>query len=93
MAQKKLADLQVRDDAAELDVCMVKTQYSLSDKAECIGAPTGWTLHVRDVLFHGGAGLVIPVAGDMSLMPGTGSHPAYRNIDVDTETGKVSGLF
>ena len=44
-------------------------------------------------LFHGGAGLVIPVAGDISLMPGTGSRPAYRNIDVDTETGVVSGLF
>ena len=93
LAQKKLADLQARDDAKDLDVCMVKTQYSLSDKADRIGAPTGWTLHVRDILFHGGAGLVIPVAGDMSLMPGTGSHPAYRNIDVDPETGTVTGLF
>ena len=49
--------------------------------------------HVRDVLFFGGAGLVAPVAGDISLMPGTGSKPSFRNIDVDVETGKVTGLF
>ena len=41
----------------------------------------------------GGAGLVAPVAGDISLMPGTGSKPSFRNIDVDVETGKVTGLF
>lgn len=93
VAQRKLADLQAREDAKELDICMVKTQYSLSDNAKLCGAPTGWRLSVRDVLFHGGAGLVIPVAGDMSLMPGTGSRPAYRNIDVDVETGTVTGLF
>ena len=92
-AKKKLADLQARPDAGELDVCMVKTQYSLSDNPQRGGAPTGWRLNVRDVLFHGGAGLVIPVAGDISLMPGTGSRPAFRNIEVDPATGTVSGLF
>ncbi len=93
LALRKLSVLQAREDAADLDVCMVKTQYSISDDAKRIGAPKGWKLGVRDVLFHGGAGLVIPVAGDISLMPGTGSRPAFRNIDVDTETGTVTGLF
>ncbi|MDO5536609.1 MAG: formate--tetrahydrofolate ligase [Desulfovibrionaceae bacterium] len=92
-ARRKLADLQAREDAKDLSICMVKTQYSLSDNAQLTGAPTGWQLVVRDVLFHGGAGLVIPVAGDMSLMPGTGSRPSYRNIDVNTNTGTVTGLF
>jgi formate--tetrahydrofolate ligase len=40
-----------------------------------------------------GAGFVVPVAGAIKLMPGTASNPAYRNIDVDTATGKVTGLF
>ncbi len=93
LARKKLAALQERPDADELGICMVKTQYSLSDDPQRAGAPEGWRLIVRDVLFHGGAGLVIPVAGDMSLMPGTGSRAAYRNVDVDTDTGTVNGLF
>ncbi|MCB2194115.1 MAG: formate--tetrahydrofolate ligase, partial [Deltaproteobacteria bacterium] len=46
-----------------------------------------------DILTYGGAGFVVPVAGNISLMPGTGSNPAYRRVDVDTETGKVKGVF
>ncbi|OLA86427.1 MAG: formate--tetrahydrofolate ligase [Desulfovibrio piger] len=76
-----------------LPICMAKTQYSLSDNPALKGAPTGWRLHVRDCLFYGGAGLVVPVAGDISLMPGTGSRPAFRNVDVDLESGQVTGLF
>ena len=92
-AARRLAELQERPDAAELGVCMVKTQYSLSDDPSRKGAPRGWRLKVRDVLFYGGAGLVVPVAGDISLMPGTGSRPAFRKVDVDVETGQVIGLF
>ena len=92
-AQRKLKELQERPDAAELGLCMVKTQYSLSDDPARKGAPTGWRLRVRDVMFFGGAGLVVPVAGDISLMPGTGSRPAFRKVDVDVETGQVTGLF
>lgn len=93
LAVKKLADFQRRDDASELGVCMVKTQYSISDDPAAKGAPRGWRLKVRDALLYGGAGLVCPIAGDISLMPGTGSRPAFRNIDVDVETGQVTGLF
>ena len=93
LAAQRLAALQERPDAAELGVCMVKTQYSLSDDPSRRGVPASWRLHVRDALLFGGAGLVVPVAGDISLMPGTGSRPGFRNIDVDVETGQVSGLF
>lgn len=93
LATQRLKSLQERPDADNLGVCMVKTQYSLSDNPALKGVPKGWKLHVRDVLFFGGAGLVAPVAGDISLMPGTGSKPSFRNIDVDVETGKVTGLF
>ena len=55
--------------------------------------PKGWRLSVRDVLTFGGAEFIVPVSGSISLMPGTGSNPSFRRIDVDTNTGKVSGLF
>ena len=93
LASQKLARFQERPDSSELGVCMVTTQFSLSDDPTLKGAPKGWRLRVRDALLYGGAGLVCPVAGEISLMPGTGSRPAYRNIDVDTETGEVTGLF
>lgn len=93
LAQEKLASFQKRADVDDLGVCMVKTQYSLSDDPKAKGAPKGWRLNVRDALIFAGAGLVCPVAGDISLMPGTGSRPAFRNIDVDVRTGEVTGLF
>ena len=52
-----------------------------------------WRMPVKDVLIYRGAGLVVPVAGEIKLMPGTSASPAYRRIDVDTETGHVHGLF
>ena len=72
---------------------MVKTHLSLSDNPALKGVPKGWRLFVRDILTYGGAGFVVPVAGNISLMPGTGSNPAYRRVDVDVETGKVKGVF
>lgn len=93
LALEKLKMYEQREDGADLGVCMVKTQYSLSDDPSLKGAPKGWKLRVRDALLYAGAGLVCPVAGDISLMPGTGSRPAFRNIDVDVATGEVTGLF
>jgi len=77
----------------KLCTCMVKTHLSLTDNPMLKGVPKGWNLFVRDILTYGGAGFVVPVAGTISLMPGTGSNPAYRRVDVDVETGKVKGLF
>jgi formate--tetrahydrofolate ligase len=72
---------------------MVKTHLSLSHDPTKKGVPTGWILPVRDVLVFGGAKFLCPVTGTISLMPGTGSDPAYRRVDVDVNTGRVSGLF
>ena len=58
-----------------------------------LGRPKGWRMPVKDVLIYPGAGLIVPVAGEIKLMPGTSASPAYRRIDVDVETGKVKGLF
>ncbi len=77
----------------EMGTCMVKTHLSLSDNPMLKGVPKGWKLYVRDILTYGGAGFVVPVAGTISLMPGTAANPAFRRIDVDVETGKVKGLF
>ena len=71
---------------------MVKTHLSLSHDPALKGRPTGWELPVRDILLYHGAGLAVPVAGDIKLMPGTASDPAFRRIDVDTATGRITGL-
>ena len=92
-ASAKLAALQADPETAKLPICMAKTQYSLSHDPKLLGRPKGWRLPVRDVLIYKGAGLVVPVAGEIKLMPGTSASPAYRRIDVDTETGAVRGLF
>ncbi len=82
-------------DPKYADYCtmMVKTHLSLSHDPTLKGVPKHWRLPVRDILEYGGAKFLCPMAGTISMMPGTGSNPAYRRIDVDTKTGKVSGLF
>jgi len=92
-AQQKLKMHEADPQAAELGTCMVKTHLSLSHDPDLKGRPKDWVLPVQDVLVYRGAGFLVPVAGAIKLMPGTGSNPAYRKIDVDVETGKVEGLF
>ena len=92
-AQKSLKRIQDDPGLSKLGLCMVKTHLSLSDNPSIKGVPKGWRLTVREVLTYGGAGFIVPVAGTISLMPGTSSNPAFRRIDVDTETGKVQGVF
>ena len=72
---------------------MVKTHLSLSHDPNLKGVPKGWMLPIRDILVFTGAKFLCPMAGDIKLMPGTGSDPAYRRIDIDPETGQVKGLF
>ncbi len=72
---------------------MVKSHLSLSHDPTKKGVPKGWILPVRDILVFSGAKFLCPMAGTISLMPGTASDPAYRRVDVDVETGKVRGLF
>ncbi len=92
-ANQKLKDIEADHELSKLGTCMVKTHLSLSDNPNLKGVPKGWKLFVRDVLVFKGAGFVVPVAGDIKLMPGTSSDPAFRRIDVDVNTGKVKGLF
>ena len=93
VADKKLAVLQADPETARMGVCMVKTHLSLSDDPGRKGVPEDWRLAIRKVLTYHGAGFIVPVAGDISLMPGTCSNPAFKRVDVDVETGKVQGLF
>ena len=92
-AESKAKAIEADASLSKLGTCMVKTHLSLTHDPSIKGRPKGWTLPVRDVLVYGGAGFVVPVAGAIKLMPGTASDPAFRNIDVDTKTGKVQGLF
>ncbi len=85
--------IQADPELAKMGMCMVKTHLSLSDNPALKGVPTGWRLKIREVLTYGGAGFIVPVAGAISLMPGTSSNPAFRRVDVDAATGKVQGVF
>ncbi|KKK54295.1 hypothetical protein LCGC14_3086190, partial [marine sediment metagenome] len=77
----------------DFNTMMVKTHLSLSHDPALKGVPKGWKLPVRDILLFSGARFLCPVAGTISLMPGTSSDPAYRKVDVDVKTGSVEGLF
>ncbi len=92
-AMAKAKRMEADPDIKQLGTCMVKTHLSLSDNPNLKGVPSGWKLLVSDILTYKGAGFVVPVAGAIKLMPGTSSDPAYRRVDVDTETGRVKGLF
>lgn len=92
-AEQKARMLEDDPKYADFATMMVKTHLSLTHDPVLKGVPKGWTLPIRDVLIYSGAKFLCPMAGTISLMPGTGSNPAYRRIDVDVETGKVSGLF
>jgi formate--tetrahydrofolate ligase len=92
-ARAKLDALEAASLGRTLGTCMAKTQLSLSHDPDRKGRPRGWTLPIHDILVYKGAGFVVPVAGQIKLMPGTGSDPAFRRIDVDVHTGRVKGLF
>ncbi len=77
----------------EYATMMVKTHLSLTHDPTLKGVPSGWILPIRDILIYSGAKFLCPCAGTISLMPGTGSNPGFRRVDVDTRTGKVQGLF
>ena len=74
-----------------MPIIIAKTQYSLSDNAELIGRPTGFTITVRDIIVKGGAGFIVAIAGKIMLMPGLGAHPAAERIDLLSD-GTIVGL-
>ncbi|WP_373657531.1 Formate--tetrahydrofolate ligase [Sporomusa acidovorans DSM 3132] len=93
LAQEKAQRFEADPKYADYCTMMVKSHLSLSHEPTWKGVPKGWRLPIRDILVYGGAKFLCPMAGAISLMPGTSSDPAYRRIDVDVNTGKVSGLF
>jgi formate--tetrahydrofolate ligase len=92
-AETKAKMLESDPKYADFATMMVKTHLSLTHDPVLKGVPKGWTLPIRDVLIYSGAKFLCPCAGTISLMPGTSSNPAFRRIDVDVNTGAVSGLF
>ena len=92
-AEAKAKTLESDSKYDEYTTMMVKTHLSLTHDPAVKGTPKGWNLPIRDVLIYSGAKFLCPCAGTISLMPGTSSDPAFRRVDVDVKTGKVTGLF
>ncbi|HLW88499.1 MAG TPA: formate--tetrahydrofolate ligase, partial [Terriglobales bacterium] len=89
---EKQIELYTRQGFDKLPICMAKTHLSLSHDPNLKGAPSGFTVPVRDVRASVGAGFVYPLLGTMSTMPGLSTRPGYYEIDLDTETGRIIGL-
>lgn len=90
-AEKELKQLEDMG-FGHMPVCMAKTQMSFTDDPTKMGAPTGFTLHVREARVSAGAGFVVVLNGKIMTMPGLPKHPAAENIDVDDD-GHITGLF
>jgi formate--tetrahydrofolate ligase len=84
-------DTYERAGFGHLPVCIAKTHLSISSDPSLKGAPTGWTLPVREVRASVGAGFVYPICGDVRTMPGLSAHPAAARIDLDPD-GQIVGL-
>lgn len=91
LAEKQIAWL-TEHGFSNLPICMAKTQLSLSHDPALKGRPVGFKVPVREIRASVGAGFLVPVCGDMMLMPGLPSHPAAARVDIDAE-GRTVGLF
>jgi len=91
LAEKQIANYE-RAGFGNLPICMAKTHLSLSHDPTLKGAPTGFTVPVREVRASVGAGFIYPLIGSMSTMPGLATFPAFMKIDID-ENGETTGLF
>ena len=90
-AMKQIATLE-KYGYDRLPVCMAKTQYSFSDDMTKLGAPTGFTVTIKNVRVSAGAGFIVVLTGDIMTMPGLPKSPAALKIDVDDD-GRITGLF
>jgi formyltetrahydrofolate synthetase len=90
-AEKKLERFGL-EGLDRLPICMAKTHLSLSDDPTLLNAPTGFTLHVRDIRAYTGAGWLVPLCGEVMTMPGLGKNAAAFGVDID-EHGQTVGLF
>ncbi len=100
-ASEVVADQKIRDQIKQFQdqgvghypICMAKTHLSLSTDPKLKGAPKGFEVHVREVRASVGAGFIFPLLGEMSTMPGLPTRPAFYDVDIDLETGRIVGLF
>ncbi|KAL3453489.1 formate--tetrahydrofolate ligase-domain-containing protein [Aspergillus insuetus] len=92
LAQKKV-DTYTAQGFSNLPICIAKTQYSLSHDPALKGAPTGFTVPIRDVRLAVGGGYLYALAADIQTIPGLPTAPGYLNVDIDPETGEIDGLF
>lgn len=91
-SEKALKDvLDIEAYNKDLPVIIAKTQYSLSDNAKLLGAPTGFDITINEVQFRGGAGFAVALAGSMLLMPGLSKTPAGEKMDINNDV--ITGLF
>lgn len=91
-AEERIAEYE-RLGFGNLPICMAKTHLSLSHDPTLKGVPTGFRIPVRDIRASVGAGFLYPILGKMSTMPGLPTRPAFMDVDLDLETGRVIGLF
>ena len=91
---KALRDIKLAESLglSDVPICIAKTQYSFSDNAKMVGAPTDFEFNIREVEMAAGAGFVVAIAGNIMRMPGLPNNPAAENIDID-ENGNITGLF
>ena len=89
---KKQLDKIISWGYGELPVCMAKTQYSFSHDAGKLGAPSGFTLPVREFRLNAGAGFIVAILGNMMTMPGLPVRPAAMDMDMDDD-GRQTGVF
>jgi len=92
-AEEKAKRFEADPKFKDYHTMMVKTHLSLTHDPTRKGVPKGWSLAVRDFLLYTGAKYICPQTGNISLMPGTSSNPAFRKVDVNVKTGKATGLF
>ncbi|HHH5076670.1 TPA: formate--tetrahydrofolate ligase [Streptococcus pyogenes] len=90
-AKRELADLE-RLGFGNYPICMAKTQYSFSDDAKTLGAPTDFTVTISNLKVSAGAGFIVALTGVIMTMPGLPKVPASETIDIDEE-GNITGLF
>jgi len=90
-AEKKI-EVYTKQGFGGLPICMAKTHLSLSHDASLKGAPSGFTLPIRDARASIGAGFIYPLVGSMPTMPGLPTRPCIYDIDLDTQTEDILGL-
>ena len=90
-AEKRISEYE-KLDYGRLPICMAKTHLSLSHDPALKGVPKGFRIPIRDVMASVGAGFVYPLLGEMAVMPGLPTRPAFFDVDIEPDTGKVVGL-